>query len=277
MPERRDASVDDFAARHVPFEAWFNVRDVGGYPAAGGRVVRSGRLYRGGAPRWLTPADVERARALGLATLIDLRRPDEVAAGGGAGPLAAAGVRHVPVPVIPDGGSDVLDARFGPGISGPRYVGYLDVGGDRYAEAFRLLADSDTYPAVIHCTSGKDRTGTAVAMLLEALGVPRDVVVADFALTNRDVDRQFAWMRASGVVDEDRLREGADGVPGADAFRASLGVPVEAIEYFLDALDREYGSVAGYLERIGIGDETVADLREQLTTAPEAVPAADGE
>jgi protein tyrosine/serine phosphatase len=256
---------DDFARRHVEFEACFNFRDVGGYPAADGRTVRWGRLYRSGALHRMTAADVERARALGIATMIDLRRPDEIAAAGGAGPLVESGVRHVPVAVIPDGGSEVLDARYGAGISGPRYVGYLEVGGERYADAVRLLAGPETYPAVVHCSAGKDRTGTTVALVLEAVGVPREIVVADFALTNRDVDRQFAWMRATGLIGEDRLREGADGVPGPEGLRRSLGVPVEAIEYFLAHLDREFGSPRGYLEHIGIDDATVAALRDHLT------------
>ncbi len=159
----------------------------------------------------------------------------------------------------------MLDARFGPGISGPRYVGYLDLGAPRFADAIRLLADPATYPAVVHCSAGKDRTGTTVAMVLDALGVPRETVIADFALTNRDVDRQFAWMRATGLIGEDRLREGAHGVPGADAFRQSLGVPVGAIEHFLAHLDREFGSVRGYLAHLGIDEATMSALRDQLT------------
>jgi protein-tyrosine phosphatase len=259
------APADDFATRHVDFEACFNFRDVGGYPAADGRAVRWGRLYRSGSPHRMTAADVARAQDLHLTTLIDLRRPDEIAAGGGAGPLVDAGSRHVPVPVLPDGFSEVLDERYGPGIQGPRYVGYLEVGGPRYAEAFRLLADPATYPAVVYCSAGKDRTGTTVALVLEALGVPRDVVVADYALTNRDVDRQFDWLRAAGIASEDRLREGAFGVPGAEAFRRSLGVPTDAIEYFLRHLDREFGSVRGYLAQIGVDGATLAALRDQLT------------
>jgi protein-tyrosine phosphatase len=37
---------------------------------------------------------------------------------------------------------------------------------------------------VFHCTAGKDRTGFAAALLLEALGVPRDIILQDYLLTN---------------------------------------------------------------------------------------------
>jgi protein-tyrosine phosphatase len=54
---------------------------------------------------------------------------------------------------------------------------------DRFAELFQHLIDSDA-PSVFHCTAGKDRTGIAAALVLLALGVSRDVVVADYLLTN---------------------------------------------------------------------------------------------
>jgi protein-tyrosine phosphatase len=54
---------------------------------------------------------------------------------------------------------------------------------DRFGELFEHLIASDA-PAVVHCTAGKDRTGVAVALVLLALGVPRDIVMQDYLLTN---------------------------------------------------------------------------------------------
>jgi protein tyrosine/serine phosphatase len=45
------------------------------------------------------------------------------------------------------------------------------------------LADSTLQPAVIHCFGGKDRTGLTIALLLTALGVPRETVLDDYELT----------------------------------------------------------------------------------------------
>jgi len=53
----------------------------------------------------------------------------------------------------------------------------------RFAELFEHLLQTDT-PVVFHCTAGKDRTGFAAALILHALGVPREVVVQDYLLTN---------------------------------------------------------------------------------------------
>ena len=59
---------------------------------------------------------------------------------------------------------------------------------DSFGAALRRIAEAQ--PAVIHCTSGKDRTGITVALLLHALGVPKETIFEDYLLTNdyrRDV------------------------------------------------------------------------------------------
>ena len=49
--------------RHVPLAGASNFRDFGGYPAAGGRQVRWGRLYRSDRLSELTATTFERLRA----------------------------------------------------------------------------------------------------------------------------------------------------------------------------------------------------------------------
>jgi protein-tyrosine phosphatase len=250
------AGADDFALRHIPLEACFNFRDVGGYAAADGRRVRWGRLYRAGTLHRMTPADIERTCGLGISTVIDLRRPDEAEAAHAAW-LAERGIRHVPLPVLPTGASEVLDERFGRGISPPRYVGYLDWAGPRFAEAIEMLAAPEVYPAVVHCSAGKDRTGTLVALVLDLLGVEHETIVRDYELTNREVERQFRWLLESGRLPEDRRGD-------PEGFRRDLGVPVEAIEHFLGELRREHGSVEAYVRSQGVSGSTIEGLREQL-------------
>ena len=48
-----------------------------------------------------------------------------------------------------------------------------------------LLADGRSVLA--HCFAGKDRTGFTVALVLEAAGVERDAIVADFLSSNQAV------------------------------------------------------------------------------------------
>src|SRR3954449_11852498 len=68
--------------RHVEFQNLHNFRDLGGYRGHAGRTVRWGRLYRSDSLGRLAGADVDRFRALGVRTVIDLRYPWEIEAAG---------------------------------------------------------------------------------------------------------------------------------------------------------------------------------------------------
>jgi hypothetical protein len=241
----------DFAAQHVPFEACFNFRDIGGYPAAGGMQVRRGRYYRSGGLQNMSASDIERARGLGLTTVLDLRFPAEVSAGGGLGALFEGTTTRWELPVLPDGRSAELDAELGPGISGRRYLGYLATGKPALAKSFELIANPENHAVVIHCTAGKDRTGIHTALVLDILGVDDGVIAQDYALTNVDTERWMAWLDARG-----RLRESATA--------ADYGVPPGAIAIFLDGIREQYGSATDFASSIGVSDATLDALRDGL-------------
>ena len=214
--------IEDYAERHLPFEGCFNFRDVGGYPAADGRRVRWGRYFRAGRQDRMTEPDLARVKAMGIATQIDLRKPEE-AREQGRGPLEAMGATYHNVPVIPDGGTDQLARLVGDtGISGRRYLGYLEFGPDAWLRMFEIFAQAHQHPILIHCTAGKDRTGVSTAFLLSVLGVDRALIEADYILTNRDVARQ---------VD------------------------------FLDGLEARWGGPLEYLRSIGLDDKTMNAVR----------------
>lgn len=245
--------IHDFTDRHVAFEGCFNFRDIGGYPARDGRMVRWGRYFRAGRQDRMTPEDLEQLRALGIRTQIDLRRPDE-AEEQGRGPLPEFGASYHNIAVIPTGGSDELSRLVGDtGISGRRYLGYLEFGPESWRRMFELFAEADRHPMVIHCTAGKDRTGVSTAFLLSVLGVDRALIEADYALTNRDVPRQADFLeRTTGLP------------PGMDrqTLVHAAGVPEEAMGDFLDGLEARWGGPVAYLRSIGIGDDVMEAVRE---------------
>ena len=247
--------IEDYSDRHHPFEGCFNFRDIGGYPATDGRRVRWGRYFRAGRQDRMTEQDLKKVATLGIRTQIDLRRPDE-AAEQGRGPLEAIGASYHNIAVIPEGGTDHLSRVVGDtGISGRRYLGYLEFGPEAWIRMFELFARPGTQPILIHCTAGKDRTGVSTAFLLSVLGVDRAWIEADYILTNRDVARQVDFIEKSIGFPQGMNRE---------TLIHAAGVPDTAIGDFLDGLEERWGGPLGYLRSIGIDEETMEAVREQF-------------
>lgn len=244
----------DFAARHHAFEGCFNFRDIGGYQGSDGRTVRWGRYLRAGRQDRMTSADLTRAGELAVVTQIDLRRPDEIR-DQGRGPFEGLGARYEGLAVIPEGGSQALDESLGAGISGDRYLRYLDFDPTPWRRVFEVLADAECYPVLIHCTAGKDRTGVITALTLSLLGVDRSVIEEDYALSNRDVLRQVDFLEQGPGLPKGVARE--------VVIRHS-GVPEDAIGVFLDGLQREHGGTLQYLQSIGVDDDTQNAIRNAL-------------
>lgn len=253
--------------RQLEFEGVINFRDLGGYRTSGGESVRWRRLFRSGALHYMTDADVRHAHDLGIRSVLDLRRPSEIAYQG-LGPLTeSASVTLHALPVIPDGASELLDERFGRGISGERYRGYLEFGGPDYPSylvtALELLAERSTYPALFHCSAGKDRTGVLAALVLDILGVDGETIAEDYVLSNLTADgliaqtgRDFERRRALG--------EAVEGAPGGSPPPGWLPVPLDGISVFLDSVRADFGSARGYFEARGVEAATFDRLAEAL-------------
>ena len=235
--------INDYAERHYPFEGCFNFRDIGGYSNQDGQRVKKGLYFRTGRQDRMTDRDLLKLSELKISTQIDLRKPDEVL-DQGKGPLETMGAKYINIAVIPEGGSDQLSRLVGDtGISGKRYLGYLEFGPTSWLRLFGILADESNLPVVLHCTAGKDRTGVSTAFLLSILGVSRDVIEEDYLLTNLDTERQADFIeRTVGYPD------------GYDRKKMIniAGVPNDAMKDFLDGVESKWGSVVEYLEKIGI-------------------------
>ena len=247
--------INDYTERHYSFEGCFNFRDIGGYLNQDGQQVKKGLYFRTGRQDRMTDRDLFKLSELKISTQIDLRKPDEVA-DQGKGPLEAMGAKYINIAVIPEGGSDQLSRLVGDtGISGKRYLGYLEFGPTSWLRLFGILANESNLPVVLHCTAGKDRTGVSTAFLLSILGVSRDVIEEDYLLTNLDTERQADFIeRTVGYPD------------GYDRKKMIniAGVPNDAMKDFLDGVESKWGSVVEYLEKIGITKNQMHKIRQNF-------------
>ncbi len=244
--------IEDYLERHYPFEGCFNFRDIGGYLNQDGKRVKKGFYFRAGRQDRMSDKDLSLLSDLKISTQIDLRKPDEVL-DQGKGPLEAMGTKYINIAVIPEGGSDQLSRLVGDtGISGERYLGYLEFGPTSWLRLFGILANEDNLPVVLHCTAGKDRTGVSTAFLLSVLGVSREVIEADYLLTNLDTERQADFIESTVGYPEGYDRE---------RMMAIAGVPETAMRDFLDGVESKWGTVVEYLEKIGVTQEQMETIR----------------
>ena len=235
--------IEDYTDRLIAFQGCFNFRDIGGYVGKDGKSIKWGMYYRAGRQDRLTEMDKPKLAELNVSTQIDLRKPEEIA-DQGVGPLGSTGAQYEHIPVIPEGGSDQLSQLVGDtGISGERYLAYLEFGPNPWLRIFDLLAKRNSYPVVLHCTAGKDRTGVSTAFLLSVLGVDRATIEEDYLLTNRDVARQVEFLDRTVGLPARMTR--------ADMVKAA-GVPESAMKVFLNGLEKKYGGAVEYLKSIGI-------------------------
>jgi hypothetical protein len=194
--------------------------------------------------------------ASGIRTTIDLRLPHEVAREG-RGPLDGLGIRHLPHPfairglvseesaVAPMAGTDpLLDT----------YLGYLRDGAPAVLGVLAEIARPGVLPTLVHCTVGKDRTGVAIALLLAAIGVRRDDIVAEYAAGAADV-----------VEAMERLRTMPSYADAVDVYpRDAWAAPPEVMRRFLEAIDERHGGVPELLRVHGVDASVVTRLIEVL-------------
>ena len=174
--------------RSLPFAGASNFRDLGGYAGHGGRTVKWRQLFRSDHLAALTPQDQALLAELGITRAIDFRGQAESAAQAYA--LPGVAYHHLVIePTVVQRALALqragrqITAQDAVALMQDTYRGFVHDNAPRFAQLFALLLASDA-PTVFHCTAGKDRTGFAAALILLALGVPRDVVMQDYLLTN---------------------------------------------------------------------------------------------
>ena len=237
-----------------------NFRDVGGLPAAGG-VTRSGVLFRSGNLARLTAADRDALRGFGQQRIVDLRDDEEVTADPSL--VEGVGAETVRVPLF----LGSVASFFVDDLSlDDMYRRLLEDSASQVVEVVRSVIGAQ--PVLVHCTVGKDRTGVTVALMLDAVGVERDAVVADYART----EQLLPAARNERIVTF--LRRTHPDATNLEALATRSPAPV--MRALLAELDEGFGSPAGWLRAHGVTDAEIAALRAALVE-PHAPVEADAQ
>ena len=264
--------------RVIELEGTTNTRDIGGYSTADSRQVRMGQIIRSENLSRLTDDDFRRLEAIGIRTVIDLRSDEEHEDK----PTVWRGDQPPRFYHFPIGDTDnewfrsqsrmMKKNRFDEAQALAHMVaGYRMIaaeGPGSYRELMALVLDESNWPILIHCNAGKDRTGIATALILEALGVEREVIMADYLLTN-EVGR--SQDKAALLARESRNYSQRGRGPSADAWYPIVGVRAEMLQAFYASVEERYGSIDAFLTDLGVDSAARETLSDALTVEQPAL------
>ncbi len=237
------------AITNIPFAKLINTRDLGGLPTNTGKHIRPKAFLRAASLYQLVPSDAEKLREeYCVAYDIDLRidkelsrRPDT--------PIDGVAYRHFQ---LREDVMENFDRKTGETIGKmvermptmPQL--YLNmVTKENSLEAlrnvFRLFFE-EVVPgekaALFHCSEGKDRTGIIAALLEDLVGVPRDIILEDYMLSNAAFDkRNRRYYRGTRLVMNKRR---------ADTFRLMYEANESMLEDMFAYLEETYGGTEGF-------------------------------
>jgi len=229
--------------RHISFEAIGNIRDLGGYPAAGGRRIVPGRLLRGANPGMASAADIDKLKSYRLDVVLDFRTEAEKHS---AETAFASSFNWIAEPVMVGNLSQevmlTLLQSGNPENSRQFMIDFYRAFPVRYQAQFRrfLKLAEQNNTMLYHCTAGKDRTGFASALLMTALGVDRAAIIDNYLESNRYNATANAQVLAKLFKAE----------LAPELIAPLLTVEAAYMEASFVLIDEEYGGMDQYLRQV---------------------------
>lgn len=240
--------------RIVELEGAYNVRDIGGVPAADGRRIRPGLLYRGGSLDAITASDQDLLFVqLRIGAVIDVRARREI----GPASWRDAFANYHQLPVISDEliGTSPMPQND-PHALADVYLNDLERAAPIAARIVDLTAGytGQRIPCIIHCAAGRDRTGLLAAVLLMVLDVQDAVIAHDYVLSNQDASHVERGLAANPLYLNGRL-------PGHELAPCHAAT----MTAFLTRLRARHGSAARFLLSAGLDPAVLRRLAAALS------------
>jgi protein-tyrosine phosphatase len=234
------------ADRDLDWDGCFNARDLGGLRTLDG-TTRRRAVARSDSPDRLTERGWAALRAHGIRTIVDLRNDEEREGRLNLAPPDVATL-HIALDDIAD--AEMWKRIWADELDGsPLYYRlFMDRKSERCVAAVRAVARARPGGVLIHCSSGRDRTGLISMLLLAVAGVVPDDIASDYELSSR---RLRALYEELGEEDQG---------PQIDAVLRSKKTSARAeILALLEAVD-----VAAYLRSAGLHEDDFEAVRARL-------------
>jgi protein-tyrosine phosphatase len=252
------------AERRLVLQGSPNFRDLGGYEGCDGRHLKWGRLYRSSKLSALSKADIDYLERLGVTLICDFRQSVEREL---EPTILWESPRHAVahLPIMPGSSQSFLDSLFKGVIDVQDSAVFMETLNrelvatqmPRYAEMFEFLLAQDQR-LLIHCASGKDRTGFGAALILDVLGVAEEEIVADYLLTNACLPLDEEMERLTAHV-----TDSSGGTLASEVLRPMIEVRPEYILACFEEIRLRYDSMQHFYQAaLGLDEKKIERLRE---------------
>lgn len=231
-------------SRILPVEGAYNVRDLGGYPAADNKTVKWRKVIRSGDLHLLTDNDLAYFNEIPLKTYIDFRDPEEIKVAPDKAPASLVNQLFLPIETGDIISMQKITAESAETalVDGNKY--FARENKETYKEFFRILMNEENAPLLFHCSAGKDRAGFGAALFLSSLGVDRAVVIDDYLLTNECLKDKYA-----------------DIIAQMPDLKPLFEVRKEYILAAFEVIDNEYDGIDNYLtNQLGVDLKRMREL-----------------
>lgn len=275
---------ENFPIQFVDIPGLANFRDIGGWPISdeSGNIVahvRKGVFYRGPDTAPIEPSGEAKLRELGITKDFDLRSKGQIVKAGGF--KTVEGIERVGCPAFPDG-------EYSPDKAAARYVQYASDGTDGIVQAFSdvlthgapaariILVHLASIPpdaptaCFIHCTTGNNRSGVFIGVILSLLHVPPALIAEEYSLSDIGLrptrDKVVERLMKSPVF----ANAGGGGKERAERM---VGARKESMLAMLEMVEKKWGGAEGYArDACGLSEEEVERIRVLLTVKETVEP-----
>lgn len=264
---------------NIQFSKLANFREVGGLQTTDQMVIKQGMIYRSADLSRLTKQDILTFSTLGIQTICDLRTSSERKSHP---PKIMEHDKIVHIPMQPDSMMPSKWTMFRMLIAEGKSLSFTPIMKDVYQsmlyerkkeiqQLFTLLSDEKNYPLMLHCTSGKDRTGFLSALIQLAAGVPVHTVLSEYMRSNEGVKmlvkRQERFVRMMSLY---RVSK--------EQIQPLLGVQQDYLEDVLNEMMDTYGNAERYLlEACDVPKAQLLKMKNILLTPSAGIPSQNAE
>ena len=261
----KNTKVNGGPNRYIPFQGIRNFRDLGGYRTKAGHHIKWGKLFRSGQLSDLTPKDQGDFKALGIKLICDFRYESEQHRA----PTKIEDSEGVYILNLPIKTGSFRSFFESIGVSEPGYEdmlegmkeiyrNFVNEQTDHYANMFHHILETGN-STLIHCSAGKDRTGFGAAMILAALGVDKDIIMADYLLSAQ----YFSANEALAILEKNGSNSGGPKYD-LDVFRPVYEVYPEYLLTAFEEIEQKFNSIDQYItDALGITPEIRQALKDK--------------